>query len=677
MKNKIKQLKLPQFLDDARLRMVALVLLGLTAVSLIFAAMLNWLIALILFVLLIGTLITVLYAIETVTENTAKYVSDLSYRIKRGEQEALIKMPIGILLYNEKGEIQWTNPYLQQYLGNKEVLGKTIKEVDPELAELVVQNEDSNETKLVHWGDNQFQIIIQESIGVVYLLDITRYAAIEDRYEDEQVAIGQVFLDNYDEITQTMDDQAISNLNNYVTNELSRWANQFQMFLKRVDDDHFFVLAYAKSLHAAEKEKFKILDEIREETSKQNFPLTLSVGFAYGESDLAVLATTSQSNLDLALGRGGDQVVVKANDGQARFYGGKTNPMEKRTRVRARMISQALQEVFKQVDSIFVMGHIRPDMDALGASFGIRRIAEMNGKKCYVVVDQNNIHTDIQRLLEEVKGYPEIAVEVLSPEEAVEKATANSLLVMVDHSKPSITMAPKLYEKLAQRTIVLDHHRRGEEFPENPMLVYIEPYASSTCELVTEMFEYQPQNVANINKFEATTMLAGITVDTQSFSMRTGTRTFDAASYLRSVGADASMVQHLLKENVDNYIKKNHLIETIEMVEDNMALCMGEDNRSYDPVIAAQAADTLLSLSGIEAAFVIVKRPDGMIAISARSLGDVNVQVIMEKLGGGGHLSNAATQLKDATVSEAKAKLLAVLAELFDPEEAEENATND
>ncbi len=241
MKNKFKQLKLPQFLDDTRLRTVALILLGLTAVSLVFAAMLDWLIALILFVLLIGTVITVLYAIETVTENTAKYVSDLSYRIKRGEQEALIKMPIGILLYNESGEIQWTNPYLQQYFGNKEVLGKKIKSVDPELAELVAQNEDANETKIVRWGDNQFQIIIQESIGVVYLLDITRYAAIEDRYEDEQVAIGQVFLDNYDEITQTMDDQSVSNLNNYVTNELSRWANQFQMFLKRVDDDHFFV----------------------------------------------------------------------------------------------------------------------------------------------------------------------------------------------------------------------------------------------------------------------------------------------------------------------------------------------------------------------------------------------------------------------------------------------------
>ena len=232
---------------------------------------------------------------------------------------------------------------------------------------------------------------------------------------------------------------------------------------------------------------------------------------------------------------------------------------------------------------------------------------------------------------------------------------------MVDHSKPSISTSAQLYEQLQSRTIIIDHHRRGQEFPENPMLVYIEPYASSTCELITEMFEYQPQDVPAINKLEATAMLAGITVDTKSFSLRTGTRTFDAASYLRSVGADGLMVQNLLKENIDDFIQRNHLIDTIEMIETNMALCTGEEDQTYDPVTAAQAADTLLSLSGIEASFVISKRPGGKIGISARSTGEVNVQVIMEKLGGGGHLSNAATQIADATVAEVRQQLIDVL----------------
>lgn len=664
MKKLFSKNHLPAFLQNDRLRLTAIGLVALAMFGVILAFFINFILGIFLLVLFAALVGTVFYALETVTKNTNKYISDLSYRIKRGEQEALIKMPIGILLYSEENEIEWTNPYLQEYLGKKEVLGEQIATIDPELAKLITENEATNEPKTVRWGDNQFEIIIQEGIRVVYLLDITRYAKIEERYNEEQLAIGQIFLDNYDEITQTMTDKSISNLNNYVTNELSNWARHYGMFLKRVDDDHFFLLTYAKALKEIEADNFKILDRIRDRTSKQNYPLTLSVGIANGDTDLAKLATVSQSNLDLALGRGGDQVVVKAENGQARFYGGKTNPMEKRTRVRARMISQALQEVMNQVDQVFVMGHAQPDMDSLGACLGIRRIAAMNGKKCSIVVNQEHVHTDIQRLLAQLQADPEIGPDILTPDQAPELATNHSLLVMVDHSKPSISTSPILYHRLANRTIIIDHHRRGEEFPENPMLVYIEPYASSTCELITEMFEYQPKETEAINKLEATAMLAGITVDTKSFSLRTGTRTFDAASYLRSVGADAVMVQRLLKENVDNYIQKNHLIESIEFIRPNMALCLGEEDETYDPVIAAQAADTLLSLSGIDASFVITRRPGGDIGISARSLGEVNVQVIMEQLGGGGHLSNAATQLQDSTVAAARDQLEQVITKI-------------
>ncbi|WP_125981224.1 DHH family phosphoesterase [Loigolactobacillus iwatensis] len=670
MKKLFSQNLLPVFLQNNRLRLVSASLIILASVGIILAFFINFILGLFLFVLFVALVSTTFYAIDTVTKKTNRYISDLSYRIKRGEQEALIQMPIGILLYNEDAEIEWTNPYLQQYLGKQEVLGKKIATIDPELATLISENESFDEPRNVRWGDNQFEIIIQKSIHVVYLLDITRYAKIEDRYNDEQLAIGQIFLDNYDEITQTMTDKDISNLNNYVTNELSNWARKYGMFLKRVDDDHFFVILYAKALQAIEADNFKILDRIRERTSKQNYPLTLSLGIAYNDTDLAKLATLSQSNLDLALGRGGDQVVVKSEDDPARFYGGKTNPMEKRTRVRARMISQALQEVMGQADQVFVMGHFKPDMDSLGACLGIRRIAAMNGKKCYVVVNQDNLHSDVQRLLDEIKRYPEIEPFIVTPEQTTDLVSEHSLLIMVDHSKPSLTTSPALYEKLHDRTLIIDHHRRGEEFPENPMLVYIEPYASSTCELITEMFEYQPKDTEAISKIEATAMLAGITVDTKSFSLRTGTRTFDAASYLRSVGADAVMVQRILKENVNNYIQKNHLIETIKYIKPNVALCAGEENKTYDPVVAAQAADTLLSLSGINASYVITKRPDGKeIGISARSLGEVNVQVIMEKMGGGGHLSNAATQLTGVSIDEAKQQLIDVVNEVEKPAE--------
>ncbi|WP_461213952.1 DHH family phosphoesterase [Lacticaseibacillus sp. GG6-2] len=657
MKDLLAKIKLPAFLEDVRLRYTVFGMVILAVLDVVVAGFIRPWVAVLMFLFLIGLVVAIIYALATISENTNRYISNLAYRIKRGEQEALIKMPVGILLYDKKLVVEWANPYLQQYFGDADLLGRTLNDIDGELGKLVEQNQDVNELKTVHWGEHVFEMIIQKSIGVVYLMDITRYAKIEAQAENERVVIGQLFLDNYDEITQTLDDQTVTNLNSYVTNHLTDWANHYGMYVRRISNDRFLLVAYMQALQAAEDDKFRILDTIREETSKQNYPLTLSIGIAYGDSDLSRLAVTSQSNLDLALGRGGDQVVVRAKGEQARFYGGKTNPMAKRTRVRARMIAQALQELFKQTDKLFVVGHERPDMDAVGAALGIRRIAQMNGKECYVVIDPEHLHSDVERLMGRVGKDPEIANAIVTPEAALTMATSQSLLVMVDHSKPSITTAPQLYDRLAARTVIIDHHRRGEEFPENPMLVYIEPYASSTCELITEMFEYQPTTAGGVSKLEATAMLAGITVDTKSFSLRTGTRTFDAASYLRSVGADGLLAQNLLKESVDSYIQKNHLIDSVEMINDNMALCTGEENTPYDPVIAAQAADTLLSLSGIDASFVVTRRPDGRVGISARSLGDINVQVIMEALGGGGHLSNAATQIDDKNVAEVRALL--------------------
>ncbi|MCH4057565.1 DHH family phosphoesterase [Lapidilactobacillus gannanensis] len=652
---------LPTFFADLQLRVIALTVLGIAIAASVIALIIEPIFGLIFLVAIILLVGVIFYGFEVLSKNTNQYVSDLSYRIKRGEQEALIQMPIGIMLFDTDYEIQWVNPTLQKYLGDRSVLGRKIKDVDPDLATLIEQHQEDDVSRIVDWDQYKFEITLQAKVGALYLLDVTHSAKIEQRFIDQQIVIGQIFIDNYDEITQTMDDQGVSNLSNYLTNRLSNWASRYEMFLKRVDEDHFFVLAYAQSLAKAEKNKFQILDRIREDTSAQNFPITLSVGFAYGSDDLADLAVTSQNNLDLALGRGGDQVVVRAKGQQARFYGGKTNPMEKRTRVRARMISQALQGLFTQVQDIYVMGHNHPDMDAIGSSLGIRRIAQMNNVKCHIVLDQSSIHSDVQRLVAEIKRYPDLIQCIVTPEQALASATAKSMLIMVDHSKPSISISPELYHKLEQRVVIIDHHRRGEEFPENPMLTYIEPYASSTCELITEIFEYQPTDAEPLNKIEATAMLAGISVDTQSFSQRTGTRTFDAASYLRSVGADNSMVQRLLKENADDFIQRNHLIDGMEMVKPRIALAVGEEGQAYDPVIAAQAADTILRLAGIDASFVISRRVDNVIAISARSLGDFNVQIIMEKMGGGGHLSNAATQLKDTTIEEAKQQLITIL----------------
>lgn len=666
MKGFLRKLELPEFVKDTRLTASLIIVLVLSLLGAIIGMLISPLFGLAMVLLFILTVIFAVYGIYVLAGSTNNYAANLSYRIKRGEQEAMIKMPLGIMLYDKDRQIQWINPYLQMYLHDKDIIGSSISSVDKELAKYIDDaiKSNSKQNKIIKWGDRKFEMVVQDDLGVVYLLDITRYANIEEKYKQERLAIGLIFIDNYDELSQAMGDQNLTNMSSYVQTTLSKYAGQFNSYLKRIDEDHFILLTHMHDLAKMEDNKFSILDKVRTESSRKNMPLTLSIGIAFGSESLNEIADQAQSNLDLALGRGGDQVVVKQSGHEARFYGGKSNPMEKRTRVRARMVSQALVELFKGVDHVFVQGHRNPDLDAIGSAIGIVKIARIHGVKASVVLDVDHVNYDVGRLIAKMQAAGIDKDVFISPKDALEAATDESLLVLTDHSKYSITYDPELYKRLKNRLIIIDHHRRGEEFPENPMLVYIEPYASSTCELVTEMIEYQPQGGEGVlTDLEASAMLAGITVDSKEFSLRTGTRTFDAASYLRSIGADTQVVSELLKENIDNYLQRSHLVSTIDMIEPNMALLMGEDNKIYDPIITAQAADTALSLEHVDASFALTRRSKDVIGISARSMGNVNVQVIMEKLGGGGHLSNAATQIKGVTVEEAKDKLLAAINE--------------
>lgn len=605
--------RLPAFIRNPRVGIVAVVITVLSLIGLGLAFYINPVIGVIMLGLVIVTGVFSVRTLNLISDETSKYIAELSFRVDQAEEDAMLSMPIGILIYSDQKRVEWVNPKLQHYFGDQKVLGHLLTEVDEDLAEVIDRHQDQEGLNRVEWKDRTFDVLVQKDERVAYFVDVTNYAQMENRFENRQVVIGQIFIDNYDEITQAMTDSDVSNLNNFVTNQISSWAQSFGIYLRRVDDN------------------------------------------------LNKLADVSQSNLDLALGRGGDQVVVKAEDEPARFYGGKTNPMEKRTRVRARMIGQAIQELMNQADQVFVMGHTRTDLDSLGSALGIRRIAQMNKKEAWIVLDQEGVHSDVKRLIDKLDEHEDIRDSIIDADQALELANSQSLLVMVDHSKPSMTTSKELFEKLSDRTIIIDHHRRGTEFPENPVLVYIEPYASSTGELITEMFEYQSHDGDPIQPIEATAILAGIEVDTKSFTERTGTRTFDAASYLRSVGADEDLIRYLLKENVESYMQRNHLIDTVQFVDVKYAICVGEEDREYDPVIAAQAADSLLNISGVEASFVITRRSDDVVGISARSAGTENVQIIMEELGGGGHLAMAATQMKDVTVADAKDQLIALL----------------
>lgn len=681
VKQEQKKISMPKLFQTRGIGWIAIIVSLIALLGTILAFNMSWLIGIIWLVLVFIALMFIFKTLREMSEDTAHYLTNLSYRIKRSGEESALQMPVALILYNENHAINWVNPYMQSLLGDEIIIGQKLSDVcEPmeQAVEAAIESAETNEgedeatthkTRLA-FKDRYFEVTVQTDIQVIYLYDVTENEAIKQNYEDHRLFIGLVSVDNYDEVTESMSDANASTLRTFLTRSFTNWMDAHQIYTRRTAVDRFMIIGYDEGLKQAESDKFSILDDIREATSAQNMPLTLSIGIAYHELSINRLAENAQSNLDLALGRGGDQVVVKAEDGEARFYGGNTNPMVKRTRVRARVISQALSDLISQADQVFIMGHSKPDMDSFGAALGVRRIAQMHDKPSWVVYDTTQpAHSDIKKLLVELSGESRNENAVIMPDEVLNQATEHSLLIMVDHSKPSITESEPVYQRLRERVIVIDHHRRGEEFPEEPQLVYVESYASSSSELVSELFEYQPNNRARgLTRVEATAMLAGIQVDTKSFTLRTGTRTFDAASYLRSVGADGTLIQDLMKESVEATRDRSRLIEQVK-VNNGVAIVVGEDTMTYDPVVGAQAADSLLQLIDVKRSFVITRRDEETIAISARSDGTENVQIVMEQMGGGGHLSNAATQLKEITTDQAHAQLQAILDEQAETEE--------
>ena len=652
---------MPTYLEKRSSRYPFYGLLAITVVLLIVLFLYNWILSLGGLVIMFLPVYYMFSIDRRQRREMEEYISTLSYRVKRVGEEALMEMPIGIMLINDEYYIEWTNPFLASCFGEDTLVGRSLYDVAEALVPLIKQEV---ETEIIKLHERKFRVIHKREERLLYFFDVTEQAEIEKMYQNERPALATIFLDNYDELTQGMDDQSRSSINNLVTSLLNKWAQDNGIFLKRTSSERFIAVFNEGILHVLEKEKFAILDIVRETTSKQNVSVTLSIGVGAGVSSLPELGDLAQSSLDLALGRGGDQVAIKQANGKVKFFGGKTNPIEKRTRVRARVISHALKELIAESDKVVIMGHKNPDMDSIGSSIGIYKVAQMNQKEAHIVVDSQKADTAVQRLMNEIRQSEQLLSRFINPEDALEISTDRTLLVIVDTHRPGLVIEERLLNKI-DKVVVIDHHRRGEDFIKNPLLVYMEPYASSTAELVTELLEYQPKR-GKIDMLEATALLAGIIVDTKSFTLRTGSRTFDAASYLRAQGADTVLVQKFLKEDLDTYIRRSKLIESVVFYKDGIAIARGLDDQSFDQVLIAQAADTLLTFDRVVASFVISKRNDDLIGISARSLGEVNVQVIMESLHGGGHLTNAATQLSGMTLMEAENQLKQAIDDYFE-----------
>ncbi|RJG23725.1 DHH family phosphoesterase [Paenibacillus thiaminolyticus] len=613
----------------------------------------NWMVGLLAFAGIAALAVASLAAEHKFRQETELYLTTLGLRVKRAGESAIVDLPYGILLYSENRVIEWHNAYVAQLVEQDGLVGDELGEVFPQLQ----SGKDSEHSQELFIGGRIVHADIVPGERVVYFTDITEIWTLRKRYEEERIVVGTVIMDNLEESTQGMEDQQRTGLIARVAGQITEWAAENGILIRRLSSERYFLVMDVQTLKALEQTRFAILDEVREVLFGNKLPVTLSMGIAAGADSIAELGRMAQSSLDIALGRGGDQVAVRMGQ-RLSFYGGKSNAVEKRTRVRARVIAHALRDFIQQSDAVFIMGHKVPDTDAIGSAIGVLHACRMLGVEAFIVLDDSN--PSIDRMVDQLRKDEILWSRFITRGEAVEMITEASLVVVVDTHKASLVEEPKLLR--SERIVVIDHHRRGEEFINDAVLVYLEPYASSTAELVTELLQYI-HNRINLSALEATALLAGITVDTKHFTLRTGSRTFDAASFLRRQGADPLLVQRVLKQDLDEYIEKAEIIRRAEMLYGHIAVAVTEPGRKYSQLLIAQVADTLLNMTDVLASFVISERPDGLIGISARSLGQMNVQVVMERLGGGGHLTNAAVQLA-CPLEEAEATLRRVLEEI-------------
>ncbi|HLR39072.1 MAG TPA: DHH family phosphoesterase [Jeotgalicoccus sp.] len=574
-------------------------------------------------------------------------LQSLAKDIATGRQYTVDELPFGLIILNDDDEIMWMNEYMERVVPvdlYKEPINVTFPNL---LTTLRSNNLTSTETM---YNDRHYRVYHEEDIKALHFVDITQLKELENKIENARPVIGILFLDNYDDVTQNMTEALKSELNNMITTSINEWATEHHIYIRRFSNDRFMIVMNSESLKSVEKTKFGLLDTVRDNTQEIGAQITLSIGIGEGSDDYIEVGHLAQSALDLSLGRGGDQVAIKAVNGSARFYGGKTDPMEKRTRVKARVMAHALRDILLEGDNVIIMGHENPDVDSIGASIGVAKIASSNDIDAKIILNESDLDDTLSRLMKEVRDHESLYNLFISSEEAWDIMTPNTTVVVVDTHRPSMVLDEDILNK-ATRKVVIDHHRRADEMISNPLLVYMEPYASSACELVAELLEYQyKQN--KMSRIEATIMLTGIIVDTRNYTLRTGSRTFDAASYLRSNGADPVLAQTFLKDDIDTFIARSDLIKSANIDKHGIAIVKADPTMTYHPVTVAQAADTLLQMEGVRASFVVATREDESIGISARSLGEVNVQIVMEALGGGGHLTNAATRRTDLTIDE-------------------------
>ena len=578
----------------------------------------------------------------------------------------LEQMPVGVVKLNmESSEIEWFNPYAELMLTTED------GEIDHSQVQEIIKTAISSPGIYANVGEKRYAVHLDRNSGVLYFFDVSgEYEATVELVTSRPV-IGVISVDNYDDLENETSESDISHINSFVANFVAEFTGKHQMFSRRVAMDRFYLFTDYTVLEQLMQDKFSVIDTFREEAKQRDLPLTMSMGLSYGDGDHEGIGKVALSNLNLAEVRGGDQVVVKENDETKNpiYFGGGTAASIKRTRTRTRAMMTAISEKLRSVDQVFVVGHKNLDMDALGSAVGMQLFSSNVLDESYVVYDAEQMSPDIHRAIQFLEN--EGVTKLIPLTQTMEMVTNRSLLVMVDHSKTALTLSKEFYDLFTQ-TIVIDHHRRDQDFPDNAVITYIESGASSASELVTELIQFQNSKKSRLSRIQASVLMGGMMLDTKNFTSRVTSRTFDVASYLRTRGSDSVVIQELAATDFEEYRLVNELILQGQAVQPSILVAQAKDTKEYDTVVISKAADTMLAMSGIEASFVIAKNRQGDISISARSRSKINVQRIMEELGGGGHFNLAAARLTDMSLQEAGDKLKTIISNELSEKETEE-----
>ena len=645
------------------------------AVMLLFAVAaipVNWQLA-----LAEGTLTVLLYfyfrqSNQKRRQGVLQYIDSVTGSVDTASKSTLINSPLPTLVFRpDTGEIIWSNESFLQLAGVREHLFEMrLSEAVPDFQVQWLLSGKQESPERVELNNHRFRVYgslvrsrnrtgVQSLVATTYWVETTEADHLREVYEASRPVAAILMLDNYEDLMKACEDTQRSAVLAQIDEKLQTWANAGQGILLKTDRNHYLFLFEEQYFQHFVDEKFSILDTVRAIRVAENIHPTLSIGIGKDSPSIPELYKNAKLSLEMALSRGGDQAVVR-NQVDFAFYGGRTKATEKRTKVKSRVMANAFRELIADAGEVYIMGHSFADMDAVGAAAGICCAARKRGKQARIVIDRE--HTAAETLIARLDALPEYSGVFLAPAEAFLQMRADTLLVVVDTNRPDMVENPQLLES-CNRVAVVDHHRRAATYIENAAFNFHEPYASSASELVTELLQYLVEPT-DLLREEAGALLAGIVLDTKHFTQRTGGRTFEAAAFLRRSGADTAEVQRLFQGDLKDMVTKYDIIRRAEMYRSNIAVSVVEEP-GVDRVAAAQAADDLLTLKGVQASFVVYAA-EGAVLMSARSLGEINVQVILEALGGGGNSTTAGARIEDTDPESVRQQLIGVLDAYFE-----------